>query len=179
MLQLLADVPNLFIRYLVDLIPHLHIRLVVDVTGAKGLLVEALPQTVAPRGQMHTIGNITDVVFFGEIARPQRLEHLPRHAAVNLTYAVHLLAEVGGQHTNRELLVRVVRVEAALAHEAFPTDIHAVSIVRHIGTDEMLLKSIVTCWHRRVSCEQGRCPNQLKRDIKVKVVLVDIHAQTF
>ena len=63
---------------------------------------------------MHSIGDIANVVLLGEITWPQRLEHLTRHATMNPTDTIHLLAEVSGQHTHRELLVRVVGVETSI-----------------------------------------------------------------
>ena len=98
---------------------------------------------------------------------------------MNLAHAIHLLAEVGGQHAHRELLIRVVGIETAQAHEAFPADVHAAGIVRHISTDKVFLKCIVTSRHRSVRSEQGGSSNQFKRNIKVEIVPVDVDTQTF
>ena len=138
-----------------------------------------MPFAVAPSGQVHAVGHASDVVFLGEIARPQALEHFTGNTSVDFAHAVHLLAEVGGQNAHRELFVGVVGIEATQPHKAFPANIHSVSIVRHVSTNQVFLKRIVTRRHGRVCGEQGRGSDQLKRNVEVEIVLVDIHAQTF
>ena len=48
MLQLLADGPDGIVRHLFDLLPHLHIRLMVEVIRTKSEFVKTLPEAVAP-----------------------------------------------------------------------------------------------------------------------------------
>ena len=50
--------------------------------------------------------------------------------------------------------------------------------MRHIGTDEVFLEGIVTRRHGRMRSKQGGGSHQLKRDVEVEVVLVDVDTQT-
>ena len=75
-LQCHARIPDFFVGHIIDAFPNLRVRLVLHEVLVEVFAIECLPLRSAPCREMHTVRNISHVVFFGEISFPDTGEHL-------------------------------------------------------------------------------------------------------
>ena len=86
--------------------------------------------------------------LFGEIARPNRAEHLLRYLAVQPAHAVRLLAGVEGKDRHGELLALVIRIGTTHTDQVIPLDAEFAGIIAHVLVEQVLVEIIVTCGNR-------------------------------
>ena len=90
---------------------------------------------------------------------------------------IDFLTGIDGESGHRELLALVVWVGTAHANKLVPCNTENCRIATHILAKELLVKVIVTCWHRGVAGIETAGTNKLQSLVKGKSV-VDIVNQT-
>ena len=130
--------------------PNLLVALVGQMAGIEVLGIELTPLVSTPSGEVHTIGDITHVTLFREVAAPDIGEHLLGNLAVEPAHTVDFLTGVAGKGAHAESLAVVVGVLTAHADELVPRDAEHLRIAAHVLAKETLVEVVVTCRHGRV-----------------------------
>ena len=159
-LQSHAGLPNHFVGHIVNGLPDLLVRLVIPEVLIKILGIELLPLRSTPSGEVYTVGNITHMIFFREVALPDSGEHFLGNLAVQPAHAVDFLRSVTGKDRHAETFTFVARVVAAQVHQVVPSDTHAGRIAAHVFSEEAFVKVIVTGRNRSMYRIQRRGTNQ-------------------
>ena len=176
-LQCHTGCPNLFIGNIVDSFPNLLVALVTQEFLIEILRIEFTPLCSCPCGEVYTVSNVTNVVFFWIIAFPNRCKHLLAHPSVKLTYTVNLLAGVASKGRHTELLVMVIGIDTTHTDEFIPTNAKFCRIATHILAKESFIKVVVSSRNWSMNSIQTRSTNEFQCLVECQTFL-DVIAQT-
>ena len=177
-LQSLTGSPDFLIGAIVDAMPDLLVRLVVQEVLVEVLVIYTQPLSSSPCGEVNTIGNVTYVVFLGIVALPDRCEHLLRHLTMEPADAIDLLTGVAGEGRHTEFLALVVGVGTTHTDELIPSDAELGRIAAHVLAEETFVKVVVTGRNRSMNGIETTGANQLKSLVERQTILLDVVAQT-
>ena len=142
-LQSQTSVPNLFIGHVIDSMPDLLIALIAHKCRIEVFVIELTPLCCRPCGEVHSIGDIANVILLRIVTSPNRCKHLLAYPAMELTHAVYFLARVASKDTHAEALVVILRILTAHTDELIPRDTQTCRIVTHVLTEEGLIEIVM------------------------------------
>ena len=171
LLQCHARLPYLIVRHIIYSMPNFLVALVLHKGRVEVLVVYVTPFRSRPCGEVHAIGDVTHVVFFGIISFPQRSEHLLAHPSVQFAHAIDFLASVASKGTHAEALAVVVGIGAAHADKLIPCNSQALRIATHILAKELLVKVVVAGRHRCMNGVERACAHQLHSLIEAQAAV--------
>ena len=177
LLQGHARAPDFVIGNIVDGMPNALVALVIKEIGIKILVIDLAPLSGRPSREVHTIGDIADMVFLRIVARPNGREHLLADPAMKLTHTVDLLTGVAGEGRHAETLAMIIGILATHADELIPRDAEQLGIATHVFAKEGLIEVVVASGHWRVDSVERRSTHQLQCLVEGKTLL-HIVAQT-
>ena len=162
LLQCHTRFPDFGIGHLLNGVPNGFVALVEYKARIEIFVIDETPFRGRPGGQVHAVGDVAHVVFFGEIALPQGCKHLLAHPSVELAHTVHLLAGVAGKDTHAETFVVIIGIFAAHSYEFVPRYAQHFGVTTHIFSKESFVKIVVTCRNGRVHGVERRGAHQFQ-----------------
>ncbi len=126
--------------------------------GLKGFHTLGTPGVI-----MHSVGDIADKKFFGQISGIHIGQYLLAHLSVKFGHTVDILTEICSQNTHRKLLLTIVGIDFAQRHHSPPIHAQELRELSHIASHQLIRKGIVTRRNRCMRCEKAGNPDKFKR----------------
>ncbi len=137
----------------IDAIPEAVLDAALRPVGAQMARIHLTHRLREPCLHVHAVGDVTDRHVVLAHPRVQRRPHRARNVTVQRRDRIGATAALEGEHRHAELFVAIAGVHASQPHERVPRHAERVAKRAEMFLDQVRMKAIVACRHRRVCRE--------------------------